>query len=86
MARFAEGGKPERELSDGLGLYLVEVSVPGDKSGEVKLYEYKRKGEFPNNNAAAETVINVVYFENDMPVGGDSVAQFNYGTNEWEAK
>lgn len=85
MARFAEGGKFERELSDEHGPYLLEVSVPGEKPGEVNLYEYKRKGNFPNNNEAAETVINVVHLEDGVAVGGKNVAQFNYGTSEWEA-
>jgi len=84
ISRFAENIIPVRELSDEQGLYLLEVSVPSEKVGEVTQYEYMRKGKFPNNNESLLTVIHVVYYENGIPVGGNDIANYNSETGEWE--
>jgi len=65
-------------------LYLLEARVEGKEKGEVTEYGYMRKGRFPNHNEASETAINVVYYQDEMPVGGDKVAVYNSETDEWE--
>jgi hypothetical protein len=84
IRRYAENPKQVRELADDQGLYLLEVSVSGEKEGETIHYEYMRKGRFPNNNEASETAIHKVYYDGDMPVGGDKVAVYKPETDEWE--
>ena len=84
MAGFAEGGVEVRELSDEQGLYLLEIEKPGEKKGEVNLYTYMRKGDFSNSIATTETHINVVYMEDNYPVGGNTVARYIPESGEWE--
>jgi len=75
--------KVNREKSDDKGIYFLEVQTE-DKNGDMVLYEYKRKGTFPDQNVSGETVINVIYFEGTMPVGGDCLATYNPKTEKWE--
>ncbi|OHA17826.1 MAG: hypothetical protein A2836_03160 [Candidatus Taylorbacteria bacterium RIFCSPHIGHO2_01_FULL_45_63] len=84
ISRFAENATLVRELSDEQGLYLLEAKVEGENSGETTQYEYMRKGRFPNHNEASETAIYKVYYENEIPVGGDKVAVYKSETGEWE--
>jgi hypothetical protein len=84
ISKYAEGAQLVRELSDDQGLYLLEAKVEGKEPGEVVQYEYMRKGRFPNHNEASETALHVVYYQDDMPVGGDKVAVYNPDTNAWE--
>lgn len=83
ISRYAENAEMVRELSDEQGLYLLEVKVPGEKEGETTQYEYMRKGRFPNHNEASETALHKVYYDGEMPVGGDKVAIYNPETGEW---
>lgn len=75
--------KVNREKSDEKGPYFIEVQDK-DKNGDTVIYEYKRGGSFPNSNEALATVINVVYFDGEMPVGGESLATYNPETQKWE--
>lgn len=83
IARFAEKATLVRELSDEQGLYLLEAKIEDDTPGEVTQYEYMRKGQFPNNNSSAETVIHIVYYQDGVPCGGHDVASFNSETGMW---
>ncbi|MDO8302487.1 MAG: hypothetical protein Q7T18_04510 [Sedimentisphaerales bacterium] len=86
IKRRCEKAEFVRELKDDKGnIYLFEAQELGEKSGEFTLYAYQRAGTFGKNSAAA-TVIEKVYFENDMPVGGDIVAEHNDATGEWVEK
>lgn len=82
ISRFCENPTVVRELSDDLGIYLLEVSVSGENPSETINYEYRRKGVFPNHNESTETVIHKVYYENGTPVGGENVADLKNGN--WE--
>ncbi|MEK7609976.1 MAG: hypothetical protein AAB470_02560 [Patescibacteria group bacterium] len=84
IARYIENATFVRELSDEQGLYLLEVKVQGEKTGETIQYEYIRKGKFPNHNESVSTVIHIVYYENEIPVGGHDVANFDSETGEWK--
>ncbi len=87
MARFAEGATFLRELSDVDGLYLLEMTIPGKKEGETKVFTYQRKGTFPNGVDSSASVIN----RTDLDAMGEVdwseiIAELNPATNEWEAK
>ena len=84
ISHFAENVVLVRELSDEQGTYLLEVKVEGEKSDGVIQYEYMRKGRFINHNEASETAVYVVYYESEMPVGGDKVAVYDSEANEWQ--
>ena len=84
IARYAEGAAVVRELSDEQGLYLLEAKVNGKESGEIIQYEFMRKGTFPNHNESLETVIHIVYYKDDAPVGGETIAFYNCGAGRWE--
>ncbi len=84
IAKYCENPTVKRELSDEKGVYLLEVEIPGAKPGETTEYIYQRKGEFPNGSKAEDTIINVAYFEDGIPVGGESVATYNPDTKTWE--
>ena len=84
IAQFVENPTFVRELSDEQGIYLLEVKIENKESGESVEYRYTRKGTFPNKIASAETIIHRVYYEGDMPVGGDNVAEYKSETRKWE--
>jgi hypothetical protein len=83
ISRYAENAEIVRELSDENGLYLLEAKILGEKPGEITQFEYMRKGTFPNHNESVETAIHKVFYENEIPVGGESVAVFKPETGEW---
>jgi hypothetical protein len=79
----APSAKPPRELSDPQGVYLCEVTVPGEKPGETIEYTYQRKGKFGNNQAAITTV-SVTYYDADgMPNAAKNLANYDEDTGEW---
>jgi hypothetical protein len=84
IAKHCENPTIKRELSDEKGVYLLEAEVPGEKPGETTEYIYQRKGEFSNGSKAEETIINVAYFEDGIPVGGQSVAEYDPKTKAWK--
>ncbi|MFA6446508.1 MAG: hypothetical protein WCW14_04660 [Candidatus Paceibacterota bacterium] len=88
LSSYAENSKIIKERSDEMGPYLLEVEVPGDKTGETTQYIYSRKGEFLNDdgtkNSTEVTNIQVVYCKNGIPEGGTTVANYNSESGEWE--
>ena len=69
-----------RELEDEKGIYLLEVTVPGDEQGEVIEYSYMRKGVHSKRMQSLETVIHVTYYKDGSPISGTSAARFIDGT------
>ncbi len=49
-----------------------------DEAGDDVQYIYTRAGSYPEGSAA-ETKIDVVFYDGDMPVGGHSVKKFKDG-------
>jgi len=84
ISRFEKATTFVRELSDEQGLYLLEVQAEGKEPGEVTQYRYQRKGTFPNHNESLETVIQVVYYQDEIPVGGTNIAEYKSETGQWE--
>lgn len=84
ITRYAENATLVRELSDEQGLYLLEAKIKGKKPGEIIQYQYMRRGIFPNHNEASETALHVVYYQDEMPVGGDKIAVYKSETGEWK--
>jgi len=64
-----------RKLEDGKGLYLLEVVILGEKGGEAIELRYMRKGEYPEGQTLT-TGIHIVYYENNIPISGTSVADY----------
>jgi hypothetical protein len=85
IQKYYEGATILRELSDEEGIYLLEANELGEKEGESTLYLYQRIGNF-GKNAAAKTVIEKIYFKNDIPYGGDIIAEYDEATGEWIEK
>jgi hypothetical protein len=85
IAKYCENPTVKRELSDERGLYLLEVEIPGDKPGETTEYIYQRKGKAPNGTAPLETVIDITYFVDGVPLGGHSVAEYDTKANTWKS-
>ena len=73
-----------QELSDEQGIYMLEVKVEGPEPGESTEFRYTRKGEFPNQIASAETIIQAIYYQDDIPVGGENIASYTPETVGWE--
>ena len=84
IARFAENSTFVRELSDARGIYLLETKIEGKEPGEIIQYEYMRKGRHGNNNESSETAIHRMYYQDEMPVGGDKIAVYRPDTSSWE--
>ena len=83
ISRYAENATLIRELSDEQGLYLLEVKIDSEKPGEMTLYRYSRKGIFQNHNEASETALHIVWYQDEIPIGGDKIAVYNPETGEW---
>jgi len=83
ISRFVKEPLFVRELSDEQGLYLFEVKVEGEKPEESIHYEYMRKGVFPDGNQSASSVIHVVYYENELAVGGHNIADYDHRAMRW---
>jgi hypothetical protein len=77
----------ERELSDEQGITMFDVTIEGKNEGETIGYEYIRKGGHSggsSHNGTLVTGIDVVYYENGIPTGGDRVAEYDEQTGEWK--
>jgi hypothetical protein len=61
-----------RSEEDEGGLKRFEITTR-DESGEMVKFDYYR------NDNAGETVIDVVYFDGDMPVGGHPIKKYKEG-------
>ena len=83
IGQHVEGYAIERELSDVEGIYLLEARVSGEKPGEVTEYRYQRKGEF-GRNQSLQTAIHVAHYEDDIPVGGTTISNYNEESGAWE--
>jgi len=76
-----------RELRDVDGeLYLLEVRTPDKSPGEYSEYLYVRKRRspgWPDGTISTGTVILVTFYKNDIPCGGNNIADYNPETGEW---
>lgn len=79
---YAENGEIVKELSDEKGLYMLYIEIKGEKPGETIQYEYDRKGVYPNNRLL-KTSIELVYYRDGMPIGGETVTVYDPDTNQW---
>jgi hypothetical protein len=61
-----------RREEDEYGLKKLDITTKGE-DGEIVKYDYTR------DDNAGETVIDVVYFDGDMPVGGRAVKKYKQG-------
>ncbi len=90
ISTFVENAQFVRELADDKGIYLLEVKKENGITGDFNEYVYKRKGIYPITNSkrysnnGAVTVIEVVYYKDDMPDSGDTLADFDDMTGQWK--
>ena len=61
-----------RSLENEEGLYILEVRTR-DENGEFVQYNYRR------NDNAGDTVIDVIFFDGEMPVGGHLIKKYKEG-------
>ncbi len=64
-----------RKREDANGLYLLEVTVPGESEGETTEYAYRRKGNFKECQRLETGIDKMEYFDG-IPAGGTSVAEY----------
>lgn len=69
--------KDVRKLEDEQGLYLWDII----NEGEDTAYLYMRKGRYSEGQALT-TSVNVIFYDDGIPVGGHSVAKLIDG--EWK--
>jgi hypothetical protein len=82
VAQHIERYEIERELSDAEGIYLLEARAAGEKAGEFVEYRYQRKGIF-GRNQAAQTTLQVAYYQGGVPIGGKTVADYDEQSKTW---
>lgn len=63
-----------RMLGDDRGLYLLEITVPGEAPGETIEYAYMRTGHYKEGGIIS-TEIHVTYYINGEPISGTSAAR-----------
>lgn len=68
-----------RGLEDENGLYILDVKTV-DESGDIVMYTYIRAGKYPEGSSL-ETVIDVIFYSGDIPVGGHPITKYKNG--EW---
>lgn len=66
-----------RSLEDENGVYMLEVRAT-DESGDLVQYNYIRAGKYPEGSSL-ETVIDVIFYSGDMPVGGHPLKKYTDG-------
>ena len=70
-----------RILGDDRGLYLLEITIPGDGPGETTEYAYMRQGHYKEGGITV-TEIHVTYYKDGQAIGGTSAARLIEG--EWK--
>jgi hypothetical protein len=76
-------GNITRVLEDTKGIYLLELEVSGSMPGQVHQYRYMRKGDHDNRNFTQESRIDVVLYEDGIPITSDQLATFDGATQSW---
>lgn len=66
-----------RSLENEDGLYILEVQTK-DEAGDIVQYNYIREGKYLEGSSS-ETVIDVVFFSDGIPVGGHSIKKYKGG-------
>jgi len=81
LNEFDEIIKGEYEIinnyEDENGLYILEARTT-DEAGDTVQYNYIRMGSYPEGSST-ETVIDIVFFIGDMPVGGHPIKKYKEG-------
>jgi hypothetical protein len=67
----------KRSLENEEGLYLLQVEST-DEAGDLVVFTYQKAGKY-KEGSSNETVIDVVYYMGEMPVGGDTIAKYHNG-------
>ena len=78
------GDKEAREtkrIVDEEGLKKLVIEVRGEKNGEVTEYTFDRKAAAGSKSGSLKSSISVAFYEDDMPVGGSVLADYENG--EW---
>jgi hypothetical protein len=74
-----------RTLEDEKGVYLHEV-VTTDDQGDASVFSYRRAGD-TQESKVANTLVDVAYFvgplEDDMPMGGTTLSNYDEITGKW---
>jgi hypothetical protein len=82
LSRYTEGkGEITRELANGEGIYLLEVTTKGPEEGRTTEFTYSRSGVHTDKIRNAKTVIEVCYWKDGIPDDADTLA--TYGAGEW---
>ena len=68
--------KEVRKCEDEKGVYLLEITVPGDLEGEIIEYTYMRRGRYQEGESSA-TEIFVTYYKDEIPISGTSAARYS---------
>jgi len=85
LSRFVPDlGKYElgKVLSDANGIFSLEMRAPVNEKGEVKEYQYLRKGKF-GFNSSPESCICVNYLESEEVTFSDMVAIYDHDNGVW---
>ena len=83
ISRFEKDVVFVRELSDELGIYLLEAKGV-DSDGDKIEFFYHRKRDYPGGHNSPVTRIENVRYVGEDAVSGVNLTQFNYETGEWE--
>lgn len=77
FARFGgEGARETRAKQDAEGrITVLEVRINGEKPGDFTELAYTREGVH-DKDAAAVSTIQALYYEDDMPTSGKTLANF----------
>lgn len=84
VLRLNENAVLTGEASDEHGPYKLVFRIEGEKPGEFTECYYTRKGTHAPNIAATKTAIDLVFYEDDQPVGANPIATYDEATGVWE--
>ncbi len=65
-----------RVREDEKGIYLFEVTIPGELEGETIEYTFTRKVKASEIDTSAVGEINVTYYKDNFPIHGTSAARW----------
>jgi hypothetical protein len=83
LSKWCENLDTIQTKEDADGIYELRMDSPEIAPGEFNRYIYSRKGIF-GKDQAVKTTIEVVYYLNNEPVGGDSLVNYNATADTWE--
>ncbi len=83
IGKCAEGASLVCEFYDDKGLIYLESKVESGVDGEYNEIIYIRKGNHDGHAQSLDTAVQMIYYVDGIPVGGDKLFEYEAEKGEW---